>query len=319
MQAKGNVTRIGGYRSLAPFAAIAIFLGFVSAGIFYEADVFWQDTGFVFGVSLVMSVWGLVHGAVGNMHHLHLRNNAAIGLARLGVLGGVIWCGYVLFNHADPTIEGFWWNLLYAAMAFAAIKLFGQLGAEYFGPRLRKDVYERKNLAAGTFIAAYTFSTGLIFGGATWGSMDEESLEYGFIFRILPGYEDGWWITPWFFVMGWLILFFTMRFWFRRENSNFRTRVVRERALDDARAASLFCIACAITIAYAVQGDYLGFFDSLIGFSIIALPILAHEIMRPGSPEQRRTRGEGWIYILMALVGIATVPWLGRLIGLTNL
>ena len=314
----GNVTATGGYRGLAPFGAVAFVAGIFSSALFYEADVFWPDTGFVFGAVLVACVWGLWHSSSSRMHHLYLRDNAAIGMARLGVIGAALWCGYVLFNHADPTITGIW-TLLYAAMAFASIKLFGQLGAEFFGPRLRKDVYERKNLAAGTFIAAYTFSTGLIFGGATWGSMDEESLEYGFIFRILPGYEDGWWITPWFFVMGWLILFFTMRFWFRRENSNFRTRVVRERALEDARAAGLFCIACAITIAYAVQGDYLGFFDSLVGFSIIALPILAHEIMRPGSADQPRTKGEGWIYVLMALIGIATVPWFGRLIGLTNL
>lgn len=313
-----NIKAVRRFSGLAGFVMAAVVAGFFSAAIFYEADVFWQDTGFVFGASLILCIWGLWHGAVGNMHHLHLRENAAIGMARLGVLGGMIWCAYVLFNHADPTITGIW-TVLYAAMAFAAIKLFGQLGAEWFGPRLRIDVYERKNLAAGTFIAAFTFSTGLIFGGATWGSMDEESLEYGFIFRILPGYEDGWWITPWFFIMGWLILFFTMQFWFRRERSDFRTRVVRERSLEDARAAALFCIACAITIAYAVQGDYLGFVDSLIGFSVIALPVLAHEILRPGSPDQRRPKGEGWIYILMALIGIATIPWLGRLIGLSNL
>lgn len=62
----------------------------------------------------------------------------------------------MLFNHADPTIEG-WWTLLYAAMAFAAIKLFGQFGAEWFGPRLREDVFERRNWAAAQFIAAYFF------------------------------------------------------------------------------------------------------------------------------------------------------------------
>lgn len=299
-------------------AMVALFVGIVTAAIFYEADVFWQDTGFVFGVSIVVCFWGLRRSRVGRLHHLYLQGNAAIGMARLGVIGSVLWCGYVLFNHADPTITGIW-TVLYAVMAFAAIKLFGQYGAERFGPRLRFDIYERKNLAAGTYVGAFTFSTGLIFGGAMWGSMEGDSLEYGWLFSLLPGYEDGWWITPWFFIMGWLILFFTMRYWFRREYGDFRTRVVRERNLEDARAASYFCIACAITIAYAVQGDYLGFWDSLIGFSVIALPILAHELLRPGSPDAHRRKGEGWIYIIMAIIGIIVAPWLGRLVGLTNL
>ena len=303
---------------LAGVVMASLFVGFFTAIFFYEADVFWPDTGFVFGAAIVVSVWGLWRSRVIGLHHLYLQGNPAIGMARLGVLGSVLWCGYVLFNHADPTITGIW-TVLYALMAFAAIKLFGQYAAERFGPRLRVDAYERKNLAAGTYIGAFTFSTGLIFGGAMWGSMEGEALEYGWLFSLLPGYEDGWWITPWFFIMGWLILYFTMRFWFRRESSNFRTRVVRERNLEDARAASYFCIACAITIAYAVQGDYLGFWDSLIGFSVIALPILAHELLRPGSPDAHRRKGEGWIYIVMAIIGIIVAPWLGRLVGLTNL
>jgi hypothetical protein len=313
-----NLTRLNHFRGTLPFIAVAVIAGWMCAAFFYEADIFWQDTGFVFGTSLVVCFWGLWRSRLGRMHHLHYRDNAAIGIARLGVIGSVIWCGYVLFNHADPTITGIW-TVLYAAMAFAAIKLFGQFGAEWFGPRLRVDIYERKNLAAGTFVGAFTFSTGLIFGGAMWGEMEGDSLEYGWLFAFLPGYEDGWWITPWFFIMGWAILFFTMRFWFRREGLDFRTRLVRERNLADAQAASFFCIACAITIAYAVQGDYLGFWDSLLGFSIIALPILAHELLRPATPETRRRTGEGWIYIVMALVGIITIPWFGRLIGLTGL
>ncbi len=303
---------------IAGLAMGAIFVGFFTAVIFYEADVFWPDTGLVFGAALVVCLWGLWRSQVTSLHVIYLHNNAAIGMARLGVIGSVLWCGYVLLFHADPTITGIW-TVLYAAMAFAAIKLFGQYAAESFGPRLRVDAYERKNLAAGTWLGAFTFSTGLIFGGAMWGSMEGEALEYGWLFSFLPGYEDGWWITPWFFIMGWLILYLTMRFWFRRERTDFRTRVVRERNLEDARAASYFCIACAITIAYAVQGDYVGFRDSLVGFSVIALPILAHELLRPGSPDAHRRKGEGWIYIVMAIVGIITIPWLGRLVGLTNL
>lgn len=314
-QTGANVSQLSRVRTFGAFPVVAAFAGFICAVIFYEADVFWGDTGFVFGASLITCIWGLAHSSTIGLHPLYRFNNPGIGLLRLGVIGAVIWCAYVLFNHADPTIEG-WWTVLYAAMAFAAIKVFGQFGAELFGPRLREDVFERKNWASAQFIAAFTFSTGLIFGGAMWGDMEGESLAYGSFFEFLPGYEDGWWITPWFFVMGWGILAATLWFYFRRENDDFRQRVVRERDAGDAQAASLFCIACAITIAYAVQGDYLGFFHSLTGFSIIALPILAHEILRPARGHEKRSASEGWIYIAMAIIGISLAPWLWRLIGL---
>jgi len=310
-----NLTRSVHFRDITPLAVMAMIFGVMSSILFYETDVFWQDTGFFFGLSLAVTLWGLWRSRVSGMHHLYLRDNAAIGAARLGVIGAVVWCGYVLLNHADPTITGIW-TVLYVLMAMAAIKLFGQFAAEYFGPRLRVDIYERKNLAAGTVVGSFTFATGLIFGGAMWGDMEADALEYGWLFRLLPGYEDGWWITPWFFLMGWAILFFTMRFWFKREHIDARERIVRERNQADANAFACFCIACAITIAYAVQGDYTGFFESLAGFSIIALPILAHEIMRPANPRGQRQRGEGWIYIAMALIGIITIPWVGRLFGM---
>ena len=310
-----NVRPSARLRTFGAFPIAAVIIGFFAAAIFSEADIFWEDTGFVFGLSVVACFWGLAHSSTASLHSLYVIGNPGIGLARLGVIGAVLWCGYVLFNHADPTIEG-WWTVLYAAMAFAAIKVFGQFGAELFGPRLREDVFERKNWASAQFIAAFTFSTGLIFGGAMWGDMEGESLAYGSFFEFLPGYEDGWWITPWFFVMGWGILAATLWFYFRRENDDFRQRVVRERDAGDAQAASLFCIACAITIAYAVQGDYLGFFHSLTGFSIIALPILAHEILRPARGHEKRSASEGWIYIAMAIIGISLAPWLWRLIGL---
>ena len=310
-----NLSRSHHFRHFLPLVFASIILGIVSSALFYETDIFWQDTGFLFGASLVASVWGLWRCRLAGLHPLYLRDNAAIGAARLGVIAAILWCGYVLFHHVDPSITGIW-MVLYGLMALAAIKVFGQFAAEYFGPRLRVDIYERKNLAAGTVVGSFTFATGLIFGGAMWGEMEVEALEYGWLFSGLPGYEDGWWITPWFFLMGWVILFLTMRFWFVREHIDSRERIVRDRDQADANAFACFCIACAITIAYAVQGDYTGFFASLAGFSLIALPILAHEILRPANPRGQRKQGEGWIYIVMALVGILTLPWFGRLIGM---
>ncbi|MCP1727506.1 hypothetical protein J2T60_001506 [Natronospira proteinivora] len=307
-------TNSAGLRAARIIFASAV-VGFFTALFFYEADVFWQDTGFVFGVALVTSFYGLSWSRVGRLHHLYWHKNSAIGLARLGVIASVLWCAYVLSLHADPTITGIW-TVLYALMAFAAIKFFGQLWAEFFGPRLRIDVYERKNLAAAIFIAAFTLATGMIFGGAMWGSMTAESLEYGSIFEVLPGYEDGWWITPWFFLMGWTILALTQWLWIRREKANFADRIVRDHRINDAKAAAGFCLSNAVIITYAVHGDYHGFGDSLFGFSLIALPVLAHELMRPRTPDEVSRDGEWWVYIVVALGSVLLMPWLSTWLGL---
>jgi hypothetical protein len=295
-----------------------VFAGFGAALFFDEADVFWPDTGFVFGASVVLSVWGLGRSSSKRLHPLYLRGNAAIGMARLGVLAPMLFCAYVLAFHADPSVHyNIFWTLLYVLMAFTSIKLFGQVAAEWFGPRLRVDVYERKNLAAGTFIGAFTAATGMIFGGAMWGTMEAEALEYGAFFESLPGYEDGWWITPWFFLMGWAICVASLILWMLGEPGHFRTRIVRERRMSDARAAAMFCIAVAITITYAVSGEYRGFWDSLVGFGFVALPVLAHGVMKPRPGQERSRDAEGLVYIGLAILGVLITPWMAGLLGLT--
>lgn len=289
-------------------------VGIVTAIYTYEADLFWQDEGFVFGAAMVLSAWGLFRTSSLGLHDLYLRENAAIGMARLGVILGAVFCAYVLLFHADPTIVGIatW---LYVLMAFASIKLFGQLGAEMFGPRLRVDVYERKNLAAGTFIGAFTLATGMIFAGAMWGDMEADSLEYGAFFEVLPGYVDGWWITPWFFLMGWVILVLSLLIWSWGEKGSLDARIVRDRRMEDAQSAAYYCIACAIIITYAVQGDYHGFWHSLFGFSFIALPVIAHGIMKPRSGEKKSRHVEGLTYIGLAVVSIILTPLFAGFLG----
>ncbi|WP_019591650.1 hypothetical protein [Thioalkalivibrio sp. ALE20] len=311
---------------------IGVWVGALSAVFFYEADIFWPDTGVVFGMALVISFFGLLWNRASRLHPLYRRGNAAIGAVRLGIILGFAWCLWVLVHHADPTIEGFWF-VLYALMAFAAIKVFGQVAGQLFGPRLQVDVFERGNLAAGVFLGAFVLATGMIFGGASWGDLEAGGLEYGWIFEVLPGYEDGWWITPWFFGMGWLILVVTLGLWIRREKTDFYRRVVRDRNMEDAKAAAYFMIACAITLTYAVHGDYRGFGDALIGFSVIALPVLGHEVMRPpaplhtgnqagdqtgdeGVPAVRSRDREGVVYILLALGGVVLAPLVSTLLGL---
>ncbi len=311
----------------SPGVVIAIIAigGFMAAWFFWTADIFWQDEGFTFFACLAATIFGLWRSSASGLHILYVRGNAAIGMARLAVVLSIAWCAYVLFVHADPTIfDYFPSTMTYVLMGLCAIKIFGQAAAELFGPKLRLDVYERKNLAAGTFIGGFTLGAGMIFGGALWGEMTPESLEYSAFFeQYLPtekhaasDAEKGWWITPWFFLMGWLIYVASLMIWLWSEKGNFAARIVRERRFNDARAAAYYCIAIAITITYGVSGDYYGFWESMFGFSFVALPVLAHGVMRPGADSERARDLEGLTYIALAVVGVLLMPWFADLLGL---
>lgn len=293
---------------------IACGVGFFSALFFYEANVMWFEEGFTFGAAAILSIWGLWQARTSNLHYLYIRDNPGIGLVRLATVVAVIWCLFTLIFFGDPTIVGIWY-VFYMVMAFAAIKVFGLLGAASFGMRLRIDVYERKNFAAAIYIAGFVLATGMIFGGSMWGSLTPDSLDYGGIFEIMPSYEDGWWITPWFFLMGWGLLFLTMKLWFYREKSVSGEVLRRDRTIADARAAALYCVGCAIPLTDAVAGNYYGMADSFIGFSAIALPVLAHEFIRPTSAAHERDRNEPWIYVGFGFAAMIMAPIISTLLG----
>ncbi|MFU8805669.1 MAG: hypothetical protein ACNA8W_17785 [Bradymonadaceae bacterium] len=271
----------------------------------------WHDQGFIFGAMIVGTIWGLWRSANSHLHHLYWRENYGIGLTRLAVIASMVWCLFVLIFFADSTIVNIWY-VFYLLMSYTAIKLFGQKGAELFGVRLRVDVYERKNFAAATIIAAFTLATGLIFGGSMWGESTPESLEYGGIFEMLPGYEDGWWITPWFFLMGWGILLGTMLLWFASEAGQ---RIRRDRNMEEARAAAIYCLCCAIPLTDAVAGNYYGLADSFLGFAVIAFPVLAHEWIKPRPGAEERRAEEPWIYIIVAIAVVVITPFVSQWLG----
>lgn len=292
----------------------AFFFGMFAAMFFWEADIMWFEQGFLFGFLAIMCVWGFAYTRKGLLHKLYLSDNPGIGLVRLAFWIAVAWCLFVLTFFGDPTIEGIWYAF-YLVMAIAFIYIFGLKGAESFGLRLRVDVYERKNFAAAWFIAAFVLSTGLIAGGSMWGEAIPESYEYGAFFEALPSYEDGTWITPWFFLMGWLILYATMRLWFFREKTVSGKGIRQDRRLADGRAAALYCVGCAIPITDAVAGTYYGMADSFIGFAAIAFPVLAHETLRPSSHEQPRDPQEHWFYIVFGIAGMLLSPIISSLLG----
>lgn len=289
-------------------------VGFTSAWCFWEADLLWFEQGFIFGVLIAAGVWGWLKASPHKLHPLYLRNNAGIGLVRAAFWAAMIWCTFTVFFFGDSTITGLW-HLWYLIMAYGVIKIFGILGAQFLGVRLRVDVLERGNFAAAMFIAAFVFSTGLIAGGSMWGESTPESMEFGAFFEILPSYDDGSWIIAWFFLMGWLVLFLTMKLWFIREKAVSSSGIRRDRDEADAKAASLYCLACAIPITDAVAGDYYGLQDSFLGFAVIAIPVLAHEFLRPSSAEAPRDPQEPWLYIAFGLVAMMSSTILSIMLG----
>lgn len=293
---------------------LALFVGFGTGYVLWSAEVAWFEQGFVIGGAATMAWWGWRYLSTSSLHPIYLRDNPGPGMAKAAVWLGLGWCVFTIAVFGSERIFGIWY-FFYLLIGLGAIYAFGVKGAETFGVRIRPDVYERKNVGAAMFISAFTLATGLIYGGSMWGESDEAALEYGAIFEVLPSYEDGWWIIMLFFAMGWGILFITMKLWFWREKSVSGSDIRRNREVADGRAAALYCLGCAIPLTDAVSGDYHGLEDSLISFGVIALPVLAAEVVRPPAPEADRDPSEPWVYILAGIAAIALSPIISTTLG----
>lgn len=298
---------------------MALMVGVCSAFFLWYADVAWLEQGFTFGAAATMGLWGWKYTNSSNLHPLYLRDNPGPGLIRFAVWAGMLWCIFTIMVFGSERIVGVW-HLFYLIIGFGAIQVFGVKGAETFGVRVRPDVFERKNWGAAMFIAAFVLSTGMIYGGSMWGESEQATLQadlekYGGVFQTMPSYDDGWWIIMLFFLLGWSILFVTMKLWFLREKSVTGSGIRRDRLVEDGRAAALYCLGVAIPLTDAVSGDYYGIEDSLVGFSVIALPVMAHEFLRPPSAEAHRDPSEPWLYILIGIAATVLSPIISSTLG----
>jgi hypothetical protein len=292
----------------------AAIVGVFTASFLWETDLMWFEEGFAFGLMATMWLWGWRRARPTKLHPLYLQNNPGIGLVRLAFWASIAWCVFTLAFFGDPSIRGIWY-IFYIVLAVGGIKVFGIMGAKALGVRLRVDVYERKNFAAALLVSAFILSTGLIAGGSMWGSLTEGSMMYGGPFELLPSYYEGTWISPWFFMMGWVILFLTMKLWFIREKSVSGSGLRRDRSIADGRAAATYCLGCAIPLTDAVAGDYYGLADSFIGFAAIAFPVLVHEVFRPPSVEHERDPQEPWYYVGFGFLAMILSPIISSLLG----
>jgi hypothetical protein len=236
---------------------------------------------FVLGICVVLGAVAAYYNSTASLSRLYFRNNPAPGIIRLGVILAMAWIGLVIWQFADPSVTGIY-VIFYLVMGYAAVKICGQTVASLYGLRARIDVGERRNVPAAIVIAAFTFSTGLIFGGSIWGEADP-----------LSGYEGGWWIPLGFFLLGWIGLALAFAIFEIREPGHFARRLRRERNVGDARAAATFLIGCAIVLTDAVAGDFWGWRHGLLSFGVLAGMLLVHEALAPKLKADGTSHAEG--------------------------
>ncbi len=256
----------------------------------------------VFLVSLLLGVAGTIATWNGSLHSLYFRGNPGPGLVRLAVILSMLWIALVIAVWADESIRGVY-VLFYLVMGYAVVKLLGQTVVSAYGARSREDVAERRNLPAAVVAAAFTLSTGLIFGGSLWGDADP----------VGEG-EGGWWIVAGFFLLGWVSLLVAFGLFLSREGGRMALRLQRERSMEDARAAALFLLAAAATLTDAVSGDFWGWRHGLLTFGVLAGLLLVHQLFagrvasqgsvvldatgdggRGGHGQEGRVTKEGWV------------------------
>lgn len=197
----------------------------------------------------------------------YTKKNPGIGLMRLAVLCSVAWTAYVIQYHGDPSIEGVY-VFFYLFMAYGATKLFGQGASHFYGVSLRADVYERKNLAAALFIAAFTLATGIVFGGSLWGEADP-----------LSDAEGGWWIPCGFFMMGWISLAVATGLYLWREPGSFKQQICQDRDMTLSSSAAVYVLSTSTVLLKGVSGDFWGWRHGIFGMGAIALMLLGHEFI----------------------------------------
>lgn len=263
---------------------------------------------FVFIICGMLAVIGTVGNATGFLHRLYFRDNPGPGIVRLGILLAMGWIGFVIWRYADPSVTGIY-VVFYLVMGYAAVKMFGQTVAVAYGARTRVDVGERRNVAAALLIAGFTLATGLIFGGSLWGEADPTG----------EG-EGGWWIPVTFFLLGWGVLVAVFALFLKREPGSLERRLRSERSVADARAAAVFLLASAATLADAVSGDFWGWWHGLLTFGVLAGLLLVRELFATWTSRHERVSdpqrvAETAVYVLLGVGAWLLNRYLDRLFG----
>lgn len=253
----------------------------------------------IFIVSGIAALVGMGATSTSALHPIYLRRNPGVGLVRLSVWLAMAWIALVLWRFADPSVVGIY-VAFYLVMGYAVVKVCGQTFASAFGAGTVQDVGERRNMAAALVAAAFTFSTGLIFGGSLWGEADPVGDD-----------EGGWWIPLTFFLLGWGSMLLAFWLYRRREKGRFRDRLRRERSVADARAAAAFLLSAGLVLTDAVAGDFWGWRHGLVTFGLLAAMLIAHEAFSGLARQDDAGKKGGGSRALeaMAYLGLAVLAW----------
>ena len=158
----------------------------------------------------------------------------------------------------------------------------------------------------------------MLYGGSVWGEIMPGSLDGMGPMSVFESYYDAWWIGPWYFLLGWIVLVAAVGIFHWREPGVFRDRIVHDRSMADARAASLYTLAVGVALVNAVAGDYYGPAASFLGFAIVALIVLAHELLKPAAGSATRRQIEPVFYVLLGLASWLLSPFLENLLGIQS-
>ncbi len=239
------------------------------------------------------------------VHRLFRRGNAAAGLPLLAVAASLAWIGFVISYYADPSVEGIY-AAFYAVIGLALTVGLGFYTPRSYGLRVGVDIYERKNMAAAMVISSFALATGMIFGGSLWGDADPVGDD-----------EGGWWIPLGFFLVGWGVLILAAAVYIAGEPRSLRMRLVQDRSVTDAWAASSYVLGIAAVLTEAVAGDFWGWSQGLLGLLVIAGMVVTHQLCSRRMPALITTvesRTDRWLgrrqLESMAYAGFAILFWL---------
>ncbi len=220
------------------------------------------------------------------LHRLFLKSNAAAGVPIIAVCASMVWIGFVLRYYADPSVDWIY-ATFYFIIGLAIVVGPGFWAPRCYGLRVSVDVFQRKNMAVAIVVGAFAFTTAMIYGGSLWGEADPVGDD-----------EGGWWIPLGFFSAAWVVLVLIVALYLRGERFSLRTRLVQDRSLGEARAASSYLLSTGIVLTDAVAGDFWGWWQGMLGLVTVALMMFTHELFRRSMPAILTTveaRSYGWL------------------------
>jgi hypothetical protein len=217
----------------------------------------------------------LFYGAIGlwakfgtSKHKLYRPRAEAAGLVMLTSLCAMAWILYVLYNHADPSVVGFY-RFFYAALGMGTLYLFGlKIAPRAIGARHAVDVLERNNMAAAVLVSSFLLATGMIYGNSLWGDADPSGGDIG-----------GWYIPVGFFIMGWSTLWASSWLYRIRAWGDVKRRASQIRDPLQTSGFAVYILSAGWILSEAVAGDFYGWGHGIAAVAAIAAMLIIHEMI----------------------------------------